>query len=338
MGGQMSGQVTHHGDVHVVVIGGGFGGIAAGKQLKSKGIPFTLIDVRDAFHHNVAALRASVQSGFAQQTFIPYKETFGDSFRQGRVVRVDPVAQVVVLEGEQEVHYTYLILCTGSDGPFPGKANTETSYQKAIQKYEEIVKQIQQADSVVVIGGGSTGVEMAAEVKTEYPEKKVVLVHPHLSLADPELLPSVRQQAKGVLVEKEVELLLGQKVSNLSDLELNVTRKDTAVLTDKGTKILTDLVICCTGNRINSAAYRSSLGECLAKNEALKVNEHMQVVGYDNIYAVGDCANVSEPKMAYHAGLHAGVAVTNIINSLTGDPLTSYKTGESDSYLFGSPP
>lgn len=50
-------------NVHVVVVGGGFGGTAAAQQLKSRGIPFTLIDLRDAFHHNVAALRASVQSG-----------------------------------------------------------------------------------------------------------------------------------------------------------------------------------------------------------------------------------------------------------------------------------
>lgn len=50
-------------DIHVVVVGGGFGGIGAAQQLKSNGISFTLIDLRDAFHHNVAALRASVQSG-----------------------------------------------------------------------------------------------------------------------------------------------------------------------------------------------------------------------------------------------------------------------------------
>lgn len=50
-------------NVHVVVVGGGFGGTAAAQQLKSRGIPFTLIDLRDAFHHNVAALRAAVQSG-----------------------------------------------------------------------------------------------------------------------------------------------------------------------------------------------------------------------------------------------------------------------------------
>lgn len=33
--------------------------------------------------------------------------------------------------------------------------------------------QVQASDSVLVIGGGSTGVEMAAEIRTEYPEKKV---------------------------------------------------------------------------------------------------------------------------------------------------------------------
>ncbi|KAJ8359547.1 hypothetical protein SKAU_G00160720 [Synaphobranchus kaupii] len=322
MGGQLSVD-----NVHVVVVGGGFGGIAAGQHLKSKGIPFTLIDLRNAFHHNVAALRASIQSGFAQQTFIPFQETFGASFRQGRVVQVDPRAQVVVLEGGKEIHYSHLILCTGMDGPFPGKFNAVADYHMAIQKYEDLVKEIQAASSLVVIGGGSTGVEMAAEIKTDYPDKKVVLVHSRIALADPELLPSVRQQAKDVLLKKGVELVLGQKVANLSDLEFNVTRKNMTILTDKDTELIADLVISCTGNKINSAAYSSSLCDCLTENGALKVNPHLQVEGFENIYAIGDCADINEPKMAYHAGLHAGVAVTNIINSLLGKALTSYKTG-----------
>ncbi|XP_024002490.1 ferroptosis suppressor protein 1 [Salvelinus sp. IW2-2015] len=314
-------------NVHVVVVGGGFGGTAAAQQLKSRGIPFTLIDLRDAFHHNVAALRASVQSGFAQQTFIPYFKTFGENFLQGRVVRVDPVSQTVALDGGKEVHYSHLILCTGTDGPFPGKYNMVASYQTAIQKYEDIVKEVQAAGSVLVVGGGSTGVEMAAEIKTEYPDKKVILIHSHVGLADPELLPSVRQQAKEVLLEKGVELLLGQKVSNLSVLELNVTNKNMVIMTDKDTEITADLVICCTGMKINSDAYSSTLNGCLAENGSLKVNVHLQVEGYDNVYAAGDCANVNEPKMAYHAGLHAGVAVTNITNSLMGKPLESYHPG-----------
>lgn len=59
----MGGRLSVDPDTHVVVVGGGFGGTAAAQQLKSYGIKFTLIDMRDAFHHNPAALRAAVQSG-----------------------------------------------------------------------------------------------------------------------------------------------------------------------------------------------------------------------------------------------------------------------------------
>ncbi|KAK2921489.1 apoptosis-inducing factor 2 isoform X2 [Channa argus] len=323
----MGGQVSQVEGVHVVVVGGGFGGIAAAQHLKSQGLSFTLIDMRDAFHHNVAALRASVQPGFAQRTFIPYAETFADSFVQGRVERVDIERQTVVLQGGREIQYTHLILCTGTDGPFPGKYNAVASYQTAVEAYEDFIKKVQAADSVLVVGGGSTGVEMAAEIKTEYPDKKVVLIHSKVGLADPELLPCVRQQAKEVLLEKGVELLLGQKVSNLSELQLNVTRKNTEVTTDKGETLTTDLIISCTGLRVNSAAYASALSGCMTDNGALRVNQHLQIDGFSNIYAVGDCTNVREPKMAYHAGLHAAIAVNNIINSLSGKELTSYQTG-----------
>uniref|UniRef100_A0A7N6B2B7 Ferroptosis suppressor protein 1 n=1 Tax=Anabas testudineus TaxID=64144 RepID=A0A7N6B2B7_ANATE len=292
MGSQMS-QVE---GVHVVVVGGGFGGIAAAQDLKSRGLDFTLIDMRDAFHHNVAALRASVQPGFAKRTFIPYAETFGDSFVQGRVERVETDRQTVVLQGGREIQYSHLILCTGTDGPFPGKFNTVASYQTAVQAYEDFIKQ-------------------------------VVLIHSRIGLADPELLSSVRQQAKEVLLEKGVELLLGQKVSNLSELQLNVTQKNMKVSTDKGETIETDLIICCTGLRVNAAAYTSGLGGSMTDSGALKVNQQLQVDGFSNVYAVGDCNNIDEPKMAYHAGLHAAVAVSNISNSLSGKELTSYQTG-----------
>lgn len=66
----MGGQVSTA-DVHVVVVGGGFGGIAAALQLQSRGLAFTLIDLRDSFHHNVAALRASLQPGNIMTLDIP---------------------------------------------------------------------------------------------------------------------------------------------------------------------------------------------------------------------------------------------------------------------------
>lgn len=65
----------------------------------------------------------------------------------------------------------------------------------------------------------------------------------------------------------------------------------------------------------------------LASNGALRVNEFLQVEGSSNIYAIGDCADTKEPKMAYHAGLHANVAVANIVNSMKQRPLKAYKPG-----------
>ncbi|NXY87446.1 AIFM2 factor, partial [Alcedo cyanopectus] len=69
------------------------------------------------------------------------------------------------------------------------------------------------------------------------------------------------------------------------------------------------------------------IGDKMGSNGALKVNQHLQLEGYENIYAIGDCADLKEPKMAYHAGLHANVAVTNIIHSLTHKPLKTYEPG-----------
>lgn len=59
----MGSKVSVDGSVRVVIVGGGFGGVAAANLLQGWGIPFVLVDMRDAFHHNVAALRASVESG-----------------------------------------------------------------------------------------------------------------------------------------------------------------------------------------------------------------------------------------------------------------------------------
>uniref|UniRef100_A0A8C2DGA4 Ferroptosis suppressor protein 1 n=1 Tax=Cyprinus carpio TaxID=7962 RepID=A0A8C2DGA4_CYPCA len=253
-------QVSTDKNVHVVIVGGGFGGIAAAQHLKHHGVPFMLIDILDAFHHNCLYFELLHNHSVIYLHFHP-------------------------------------------------------------------MFQIQEANTVVVVGGGTTGVEMAAEIRTEFTNKNVILIHPREEVADPDLLPSVKEQAKKVLLEKGVELLLGQKVTNLDELELNVCRKGMLVKTNKNEQVTADLVICCTGNKISSEAYRSSLTACMGDSGALKVNKHLQVEGFDSVYAVGDCADLDEPKMAYHAGLHAAVAATNIINSLTGKSLTSYRTG-----------
>nr|XP_015102183.1 apoptosis-inducing factor 2 isoform X2 [Vicugna pacos] len=293
MGSQVS---MDKGAVHVVIVGGGFGGIAAASQLQALNIPFLLVDMKDSFHHNVAALRASVESGFAKKTFISYSVTFKENFRQGLVVGIDLKNQTVLLEDGEALRFSHLILATGSTGLFPGKFNQVSSQQVAIQAYEDMVTQ-------------------------------VTLIHSQMALADKELLPCVRQEAKEILLRKGVQLLLSERVSNLEELPLNEYQECIKVQTDKGTEVAANLVIVCNGIKINSSAYRSAFDDGLASNGALKVNEYLQVEGCSHVYAIGDCADVKEPKMAYHAGLHANVAVANIINSMKQRPLKAYRPG-----------
>nr|DBA15348.1 TPA: hypothetical protein GDO54_004574 [Pyxicephalus adspersus] len=276
--------------VRVVIVGGGFAGIAAASQLKSYGIPFVLVDMKDSFHHNVGALRASVESGFARKTFISFKDSYQDSFKQGKVVEINLQSQKVVLESNEELHFSHLIIATGSDGPFPGKFNKTTTKDAAIQMYEDLVKEV--------------------------------------ALADVDLQPCVRKAIKEILLKKGVKLVLGQKVANLDELTPNMFQDNMEIHLDKDPEVITaDLLLCCTGIKINSSCYISAFGDKVASNGALKVNDFLQVQGYNNIYAVGDCADLREPKMAYSAGLHAKIAVTNIINSLQDKPLKAYKTG-----------
>lgn len=109
---------------HIVIIGGGYGGTELGTLLLKEGIPFTLIDPKEYFHHNVAALRAAVDPNWMKKTVIDYKTTFGEHFVQGKVAKVDLENKQVHLEGTEvePIKFTDVVFAVGSTGPFPGNA------------------------------------------------------------------------------------------------------------------------------------------------------------------------------------------------------------------------
>merc|ERR1712150_14933 len=92
-----------------------------------------------------------------------------------------------------------------------------------------------------------------------------------------------------------------------------------------GEQIEADFVLKCTGLVPNSDAYKSSLGDAMDDRGALQVNQYLQVQGYNDIFAIGDCNNVDEPKMAVlaeHQGSHAIKQFSNIVH---GKGLSPYK-------------
>ena len=72
-------------------------------------------------------------------------------------------------------------------------------------------------------------------------------------------------------------------------------------------------------------------------NGQLKVDEFLRVAGYDDIYAIGDCCNSKDIKLAYAAGEQACHVTRNLLNKDAGKPEAPWKEGASIrifSFLF----
>src|SRR5882762_11923893 len=99
----------------VVVVGGGYGGVSTAKALDDIA-DVVLVEPKEAFQHNVAALRALVDLEFAPTTFLPYDRLL----TRGRVVR-EPAVSVVpgrgTLGSGAELSADYIVLATGSRYP-----------------------------------------------------------------------------------------------------------------------------------------------------------------------------------------------------------------------------
>jgi NADH dehydrogenase FAD-containing subunit len=99
-------------DIHVVVVGSGYGGSAAAKALDSK-CKVTLIEPSDAFNHKIAALRGAVVPGWEKRTRIP----LGNLLKNGKIIRGE-VKHVetgrVTLQDETVLQCDYVILAHGA--------------------------------------------------------------------------------------------------------------------------------------------------------------------------------------------------------------------------------
>ena len=105
----------------VVVIGGGYGGANVAKALDDVA-DVVLVEPKDAFQHNVAALRALADPAWLPRIFLPY----GGLLARGRVVpdravKVEP-GEVTLASGEV-IAADYIVLATGSTYPFPAKSD-----------------------------------------------------------------------------------------------------------------------------------------------------------------------------------------------------------------------
>jgi NADH dehydrogenase FAD-containing subunit len=105
------------------------------------------------------------------------------------------------------IPYEFLIVATGCTQPFPARV-ISTDKRDGCEELRGMQDQVANASSVAVVGGGAVGVEIAADIKSYFPDKRVVLVHSREQLL-PRFGPRLHKHVLEALGKLGVEVKLG---------------------------------------------------------------------------------------------------------------------------------
>ncbi|MDT7845317.1 NAD(P)/FAD-dependent oxidoreductase [Streptomyces justiciae] len=291
-------------DGNVVVIGGGYAGVRLAKRLDTTA-RVTLVDRKEVFFHRIASLRAGVRPEWTVTPFIPYDRllTHGRVVT-GKAVRIDSDGREVHLATGERLPYDVLVIATGADYPEPARF-AGTTAEEAAKSFGEHQRKVATARHLLVVGGGPSGVELAAEIRLARPDARVTLAH-----SGPELLHSTGsaragQKARAWLEAHDVEVRLDSFMSPGNDFG---TYRDA-----HGAILEADASFWATGTTPNTLWLRlAGHGAWLNGSGHVKVDAMLQVEGHPDVFAVGDVNDVGELKVTPAALAQAEVAAHNI--------------------------
>lgn len=303
----------------IVIIGGGFAGIALAKKLKNQRVQVVLIDKHN--YHTFQPLLYQVATGGLEAGSIAYpirkvvQEFQNFYFRLGFVNEIDTQNQKVITD-IGELHYDYLVLATGSKTNFFGNKEIERNsvamktIPQSLNIRSLILENFEQAlltndihdrhslINFVLVGGGPTGVELAgalAEMKKailpkDYPDLDVRKMQINLIQASDRLLDTMSEKSS----KSAEDFLVNLGVNVWKDVRVNGYDGKT-VTTNSNLTFETATVIWTAGVKGSLPAGIDS-NAIIPRADRVKVNQFNQVEGYDNIYAVGDIAAMITEK------------------------------------------
>ncbi|KAK7263451.1 hypothetical protein RJT34_31041 [Clitoria ternatea] len=285
----------------VVILGGGVAGSTVAKYLQSCA-HVTLVDPKEYFEITWASLRSMVEPSFAERTLINHRDylTNGDLVTSPAVHMTE--TEVLTADGHR-VGYDYLIIATGHADPVP-KSRSERLHQ-----YKQENEKIKSAQSILIVGGGPTGVELAGEIAVDFPDKKITLVHKGSRLLE-FIGAKASDKTLKWLTSKNVVVKLGQSV-DLNAIEDGDGHK--MYRTSNGETIEADCHFLCIGKPLATAWLK----ETVLKNELdaqgrIKVDENLRVKGRTNIFAIGDITDIPELKQGFLAQQQAELIANNL--------------------------
>ena len=306
----------------VVIIGGGFAGLSLAKSLCRKEVQVVLIDKHN--YHTFQPLLYQVSTGGLEPDSIAYPirkvlQGFPDFyFRLAEVEQVDPEKKTIVTSiGPLE--YDSLVIAAGTETNFFGNASLEENSMAMktipqslnlrsliLQNFENalLTDDLHKRDALmnfVIVGGGPTGVELAgalAEIKKgilpkDYPDLDTRRAQINLVQGASRLLPAMSEQAskkaEDFLEDLGVHVWKGLRVTEYDGWTANTNDKTqfetAALIWAAGVK----------GVRLEGLTQAS----CQGKGGRLKVDTFNQVEGYQDIYAIGDIAEMSSEELPY---------------------------------------
>jgi NADH dehydrogenase len=302
----------------VVVIGGGFGGLAAIQKLRGADVDITIVDRRN--HHLFQPLLYQVATTALSPSEIAWPIRMLLKHRPevttllGNVTGIDTADRLVELEDGGRLPYDSLIIATGARHAYFGHDDWEPfapglkTLEDATAMRRRLLLAFEAAEretdperrrallTFAIIGAGATGVELAGAIielarttlKNEFrairpEEARVVLIE-----AGPRVLANFRESlsayAKTALEKLGVELMLGQPVTGVTA---------DAVHFD-GSEIKAGTIIWAAGVLASPAA--KWLGVEADRAGRIKVEPDLTIPGHPEIFAIGDTVTVAGPN------------------------------------------
>jgi apoptosis-inducing factor 2 len=298
----------------VVVIGGGYGGVNVAKALDEVA-DVTLVEPKDTFFHNVAALRGLVDPSFLPTTFIPY----GGLLAKGRVVHdraKDVDGSKVVLGSGEVLTPDFVVLASGSTYPFPAKAGADRA-DDSQDRVRATHKALAEARHAVLLGGGPVGVELAGEIRAVWPDKAITIVDLADDILGSRFSKELRDEVRRQLDDVNVELVLGSALREGEPLTAPGELATFTVTTLSGRAITADIWFRCFGVTPVSDYLSGSLAAARTPEGFIEVDPHLRVLGHQNVFALGD-VSTADAKMAGFAGLQAAIVAANVTAAISG--------------------
>ena len=276
----------------VVVIGGGQAAVSTAVTLRRLGYgpSITIIAEEESLPYE----RPPMSKGYLVDPATPVTLFGADVYAAQDITvlagvaaaGVDPLLRTVSTSDGGLLSYSSLVFATGSrnrTAPWTGADLAGVHLLRTMADAEDLGRKLQAGRRVVVVGGGFVGLEIASAAASAGCDVTVVEVASQLlgrvlsaPLAE---VVAARHRDRGVRV------LTGTRVTALDGDE-----RVAAVLTDHG-RLESDVVVVGIG-----AVAEDSLADSagLKVDDGIVVDEHLRVLGHDDIYAVGDCARFPE--------------------------------------------